>query len=146
MKKMMILLCGLVLLGTTVAHADNDKPITFEQLPQQSQQFIKKHFPDEKVSFAKLERDFLETRYEVLFVSSTKVEFLKNGEWKEVDCRYSTVPAGIVPAQIAAKVKELYPEALVTEINRDSREYEVKLNNGLEMTFNLKFELVGIDD
>ena len=30
--------------------------------------------------------------------------------------------------------------------HRDKRDYEVKLTNGLELTFDLKFNLIDIDD
>lgn len=146
MKKLMILSAILVTFGINTACADNDKPITVTQLPQAAQQFIKTHFPKEKVAFAKLERDFLETTYEVLFTNSTKVEFYKDGEWKEVDCKYSTVPAKIVPAQIAQYVAQNYPDAQVVQIDRDRRDYEVKLTNGWELTFDLNFNLIDIDD
>ena len=146
MKKLMILSAILVTFGINTACADNDKPIAVTQLPQAAQQSIKTHFPKEKVAFAKLERDFLETTYEVLFTNSTKVEFYKDGEWKEVDCKYSTVPAKIVPAQIAQYVAQNYPDAQVVQIDRDKRDYEVKLTNGWELTFDLNFNLIDIDD
>lgn len=146
MKKLMILLAGLFLCSAPVAYADNDKPITVDQLPEKAQQFIRQHFANEKVSLAKSERDFLEVTYEVIFTSGMKVEFTKDGQWKDVDCRYASVPKGIVPAQITKKVQELYPEATIRQIDRDSRDYEVKLSNGLELTFDLKFNLVDIDD
>ena len=146
MKKLMITFSILVPFGINTACADNDKPIAVTQLPQAAQQFIKTHFPKEKVAFAKLERDFLETTYEVLFTNSTKVEFYKDGEWKEVDCKYSTVPAKIVPAQIAQYVAQNYPDAQVVQIDRDRRDYEVKLTNGWELTFDLNFNLIDIDD
>lgn len=146
MKKIMFISAVLLMFGITFAHADNDKPITVDQLPQKSQQFIKQHFPKEKVAFAKLERDFLETKYEVVFTNSSKVEFLKNGDWKEVDCKYSTVPVAIIPFQIMKYIKQNYPDVSVVQIDRDKRDYEVKLTNGLELTFDLKFNLIDIDD
>ncbi|MCP9611891.1 PepSY-like domain-containing protein [Coprobacter tertius] len=146
MKKIMFISVVLLMFGITFAHADNDKPITVDQLPQKSQQFIKQHFPKEKVAFAKLERDFLETKYEVVFTNSSKVEFLKNGDWKEVDCKYSTVPVAIIPSQIMKYIKQNYPDVSVVQIDRDKRDYEVKLTNGLELTFDLKFNLIDIDD
>ena len=69
MKKLMILTTILMALGISTACADNDKPIAVTQLPQKAQLFIKTHFPKEKVALAKLERDFLETRYEVVFTN-----------------------------------------------------------------------------
>ena len=85
MKKLMILTTILMALGISTACADNDKPIAVTQLPQKAQLFIKTHFPKAKVALAKLERDFLETRYEVVFTNGSKVEFLKDGDWKELN-------------------------------------------------------------
>ena len=39
-----------------------------------------------------------------------------------------------------------FPGRTITKIDRDRRDYELELNDGLELTFNLKFDLIGIDD
>ena len=137
MKKLLILAAAVFALGTSTVSADNDRPISVSELPEKAQQFI---------SFAKMERELFDTTYEVIFTSSSKVEFLKNGDWKEVDCKYSTVPAAIIPQQIAQYVSQYYPDTSVVQIDRDKRDYEVKLTNGLELTFDLKFNLIDIDD
>ena len=141
MKKLLILAAAVFALGTSTVSADNDRPISVSELPEKAQQFIRQHFPNEKVSFAKMERELFDTTYEVIFTSSSKVEFLKNGDWK-----YSTVPAAIIPQQIAQYVSQYYPDTSVVQIDRDKRDYEVKLTNGLELTFDLKFNLIDIDD
>lgn len=142
----MIIAAVLLFVVTAPACADNDKPVAVTELPQAAQQFIKNHFPKEKVAFAKLERDFLEVQYEVVFTNSTKLEFYKNGEWKEIDCKYSLVPKAVIPAQIVSYISEHYPDTNVVKLERDSREYEAKLTNGLELTFDLSFNLIDIDD
>ncbi|MBO8438803.1 MAG: PepSY-like domain-containing protein [Bacteroidetes bacterium] len=146
MKKLMIIAAVLLFVASAPACADNDKPIAVTELPQIAQQFIKNHFPKEKVAYAKIERDFLEVQYEVVFTNSSKLEFNKNGEWKEVNCKYSTVPKAIVPAQIVNYISQNYPDANVVKLERNSREYEAKLSNGLELTFDTNFNLIDIDD
>lgn len=146
-KMTMLALCSLFALNIFPAHAGNDRAITVDQLPEAAQLFLKKYFAEEQVAFAKQETDFFEsTTYEVVFLSRKKVEFRKDGAWKEVDCRFSAVPAGIVPEAIVRKVGELYKDALIFEIDRDRRDIEVKLSNGLELTFDLQYNLVDIDD
>ena len=140
------MLTGLFLLGTPSVRADHDKAVSIAQLPRTAQQFIQEHFAAEKVAYAKKERDFFEVQYEVIFTSGKKVGFFKNGDWKEVDCRYATVPLAIVPAPIMDKVRELYGESEVREIDRSRRDYEVKLTNGMELTFDSKYNLLDIDD
>lgn len=145
MKKIMILLIGLLVFSSGV-RADSDQMIVVDQLPQKSQKFIKQYFSKDKVSFAKIERDFFEIRYEVVFVSSSKIEFLKNGNWKEIDCKYSEVPADIVPQGITKQINERYPNVKIIGIDRDSRgEHEVRISNGLELTFDAKLRLIDID-
>ena len=93
-----------------IASADNDRIISFEQLPAKSQEFIKKYFPDEKVSYVKEESDFMELSYEAVLATGTKIEFVGSGEWKEVECRYSTLNEEIVPVQIREYVRKNFPE------------------------------------
>ena len=146
MKKIIIYAVIALIFGTSTAHADNDRPINVNQLPQKSQQFIKQHFSSEKVAYAKKERDLLKTNYEVVFTCGSKIEFRKDGEWKEVDCKYAKVPDAIIPSKIMEFVTANYEGVAIIKIDRDRRDYEVKLTNGLELTFDLKFNLIEIDD
>ncbi len=145
MKKFLIILVSIFTVGVFAAHAGNDKPINVNQLPLASQQFIAKYFPDSKVALAKMEKEFMSVTYDVVMTDGVKLEFAKNGEWKEVDCKYSSVPQGIVPAQIVKKVNELYPDASIVKIDRDTKDYEVELSTGLDLTFDLSFNLVKVD-
>ena len=99
----------------TVARADDDKPIQVTQMPQPAQQFIKQHFADNK------------------------------GNWEEVNCKYSSVPTAIIPAAIQKYVTTNYPDAKILKIERDKKDYEVKLSNRTELKFDLKFNLIDID-
>ena len=66
------------------ALADNDKVINKNQLPAQAQKFLNENFANVKCSYVKLERDFLERSYEVVLVDGVKLEFSRNGAWKDV--------------------------------------------------------------
>ena len=140
MKKLVFLLVCLFTLQT-VARADDDKPIQVTQMPQLAQQFIKQHFSDSKVALAKMESDFLYKSYEVIFTNGNKVEFDKKGNCEEVDCKHTSVPAAI-----QKYVTTNYPDAKVLKIERDKKDYEVKLSNRTELKFDLKFNLIDIDN
>ena len=126
--------------------ADNDKPVQVNQLPAQAQTFLQTYFKDAKVALATQETELFNKSYDVVFNTGDKVEFDKSGQWTEVRCRQTGVPAQIVPAQIAEYVKTNYPDALILQIERDSREWEVKLSNRWEITFNNQFQVIDIDD
>lgn len=145
MKKLMLMLVALFSLQTMV-FADDDKPIEFKNLPEKAQKFITTHFPDAKVSFAKEERNLLDKNYKVIFTNGESVEFYKNGEWKEIECKLTSVPVATIPAAILKKVKEQYPDVKIMKIERDGKNYEVKLSNQLEIKFNSKFEIIELDN
>lgn len=147
MKKLMFILAGAALLATSApAFAGNDRPIAVGELPAAAQQFIKTYFSGVEVSFAKVDEGLFDKDYKVVFVDGSKVEFAKNGEWKDVDCKYGEVPAGIVPQQIVDYVAKHQPGRKIRSIDRDRRDYEVELDNSLDLKFDLRFNLIDIDD
>lgn len=70
----------------------------------------------------------------------------KSKEWKEVRCRQSEVPAQIVPEAICNYVKTNCLEAKIFQIEYDDNEYEIKLSNRWEITFDSKMRVIYIDD
>ena len=128
------------------SYALNDKVISKNQLPAQAQSFLNENFAGSGISYAKLETDFFERSYEVMLSDGTKLEFTNKGNWKEVDCRYSEVPEAIIPAPVKKYISDNYEGSKVLKIERDSRGYDVKLSNRLELKFNKDFEIVDIDD
>lgn len=143
MKKLVVALACLFAVFT--AKADNDKPVQVNQLPQKAQQLIQQNFASAKVAMAKVETEFLYKTYDVIFADGNKLEFDKAGNWTEVDCKYSEVPAAIIPAQIRAHISATYPDVKILKIERDSKRYEVKLSNGWEVEYDGKFRVVDMD-
>lgn len=146
MKKLVLAVVAMFAMSTMVM-ADNDKPVQVNQLPAKAQTFLNTYFKDVKVALATQDTELFSKSYDVVFNTGDKVEFDKSGEWTEVRCRQTGVPAAIVPAQIAEYVKTTYPDAQILQIERDDRGgYEIKLSNRLEITFNKQMQVIDIDD
>ncbi|MBP5629825.1 MAG: PepSY-like domain-containing protein [Bacteroidaceae bacterium] len=141
MKKTMFILLAFVLTLSLPVMADDDRVITFEQLPAQAQTMLKKYFADKVPLVVTVDMD----DYTVLYQSGEKVEFDKKGNWREINCKTSSVPSALIPEQIKAVVKQTYPGATIIKIDRDRRGYDIKLNNGLDIEFNRNFQVVEID-
>ncbi|MDE6451507.1 MAG: PepSY-like domain-containing protein, partial [Odoribacter sp.] len=114
--------------------------------PSKAQHFIQQFFSGNTVAYAKIDKDFLDKNYDVVFTNGEKIEFDKNGEWKEINCKFTTVPDAVIPEQIKSYVTKQFPQAKVLKIEREHKGYEVKLNNKLEIKFNSHFQVIEIDE
>lgn len=141
MKKFLIILAAMLTIGFS-AKADHDQVITFNQLPATAQTLLKQNFVDKMPLIITMDWD----DYTVMYDSGEKIEFNKQGEWKEFDCRTSSVPSALIPEQIKASVQTSFPGTTIIKLDRNRRGYEVKLNNGLEIEFNPSFQVIDIDD
>ena len=142
MKKTVFILLAFLLTMCMPMMADNDRVITFDQLPQTAQTLLKTHFADKVPLVITVDWD----DYKVMYQSGEKVEFDKKGNWKDLDCKVSAVPTALIPEQIKAHVKATFPGTTIIKLDRDRRGYDVKLNNGLELEYNKQFQVVDIDD
>mgnify|MGYP005608649501 FL=1 len=84
--------------------------------------------------------------FDVVFTDGSSIEFNSSGEWTDVTCRQSTVPAEIVPAQIQNFVLKNHPSSTILQIEQFRYGYEVHLSNGLEVKFNKNFEVKEIEN
>lgn len=147
MKKIIIAAAALFI-GIFSAHADNDRPISINQLPQPAQEFLATHFGNLQLAFATEDPKYMGSEYEVVYTDRTEVEFNTKGEWTSVDRRYEAVPDAIVPEQISSYIDrtDFTRGHKITKISRNPFEWEVELTNGFEIEFDTKFNVIGIDD
>lgn len=143
-KSLLLFICLLTI--SSIVKASDDKPIKINQLPESARQFIKMHFAESKVAIARMESDWFDKNFDVIFTDGNKLEFDKQGNWKEVNCKYSAVPFSVLPSSIHKYVSENYPGVKVINIERDKKYYEVKLSNKWELKFDLQFNVIEIDN
>ena len=145
MKKIVFLFISLFAMNL-VALAGNDKPIQVSEMPKAAQLFIKNHFADLSVAMAKVETDFLDKNYDVVFTNGNKVEFDKKGNWTNVDCEHTQVPVAILPEAIRQYMAKNYPDAKVLKIEvTDRKGYDVELSNGFELEFDKRMNVIDVD-
>lgn len=136
MKQFGLILISL-LFSTMAIFADNEK-VTRDKavLPAVSQNFLSEHFGQTKISHIKIESNLLGVKeYDVILTNGINVEFTKSGEWREIDARHSSIPLAVLPASIADYIKTNFAENIVISAEKNTREYEIKLNNDLELKF-----------
>ena len=145
MKKLAFLFVCLFTLSLNVS-AGNDKPIQVTEMPKAAQQIIKNHFANLSVAMAKMETEFMSKSYDVIFTNGDKVEFDKKGNWTNVDCEHTQVPQAVIPMAIQKYLAKNYPDAYVLKIElTDRKGYDVDLNNGFDIEFDKRFNVIEID-
>lgn len=147
MKKIILMtLCCIAILQTSFA--DNDVVTTdTNRLPAHSREFIRQHFQGANISHIKIESSLFGIKsYDVILTNGFDLEFDKQGEWTEVDGQHSSVPAKIIPAAISDYQKKHFPKQQIISIEKNTKGYDVKLSNGLEIKFDPKFNFIRYDD
>ena len=144
MKRIMFLICMFLMMGTTYSIAGDGYVVGIQQLPAGAQEVMTKYFADKTILTILKERN----EYEVIFNNGEKIEFNKKGEWTEVSCHTTQVPDILIPDPIKARIKADFANSKIVKIDRSSngKKYEVKLNNGLEVEFDKKFNVIKVDD
>lgn len=136
MKKLGLIMVSL-LLSTMAIFADNEK-VTRDKsvLPATSQKFLAANFTQTDISHIKIESNLLGTKsYDVIMTNGVNVEFDKSGEWEEIEARHASIPLSVLPQRIADYLRKNFPDNTVISVDKNTREYEVKLNSDLELKF-----------
>lgn len=147
MKKIFIAM--LLILGISATASADKYSINREDLPVAAREFLTEHFPKAKVSMVKTDRHLLKkTDYDVKLVNGTKIEFNNAGKWTSVDCKTREVPEAIILKPIRRYIAKNFPQTFVTEIKKKNWGYEVELNDGIELKFDLlgSFKSMKMDD
>lgn len=137
MTKKILVLCLILGLSSSMVFADWIVPVT--ALPQKSRAFINSTFPG--VQIWKVERDG--GKFEVKLSNGVDIDFYMNGDWKDIDGEWVTIPFSVLPAAVANTVKQTYPQAAIIEAEKEWGNYKIKLNNFMELYITANGQLVG---
>lgn len=146
MKKFFFLMISLVMVTSIFASCDdNDKFISYEALPVGAKQFIVNNFGADNIISVEYDKDLKGAEYEVKFSNGAEINFDKNGNWDEI-----TVPGGIsrdlIPEKVYNYVQTHHVNALIISMDKDRREFDVELNNGLDLVFSNNYDFIRYDD
>ena len=123
---------------------DDDKKITFEEIPTISQTFIQTHFAGQEVRLVERDND----SYDVYLKNGFEVEFTLTGEWDDVDGKTQAVPQSVldlIPAKILDYVAANYDGQSIYEVNKEPFGYEIELSSRVELEFDAEVEFLRID-
>ena len=144
MKKLILIIVSLAAFMSVVRA--EDKPVTFNKLPESARNFIDSNYQSVKLVLATKDDDFIRPEFHVVLENGVALQFDNDGRLEKIASRSGDIPAAVIPKQITDIVKSHYPDAYIVEYEVDRKTYEVKLSNRIEITFDSSFRLVEIDD
>lgn len=146
MKKLKIILPFILMLVVAGVQAQKQKQYLEEnQAPKEILQYVKTHFPSEKIVSIKEEKKISKTEYEVKLFDMTELEFDGNYQIKEIDSK-KALPNSVIPASIRTYVTKNYPSSQIMEWKRKSKGQKVELDNDLELYFDHNGAFLRADD
>lgn len=124
------------LLGATVLFA-RDMVVPVSELPKNAQDFISKNFRTTQIALVKKDID----SYDVTLNDGTEIDFIINGEWKDVDGKYKALPNTILP-NIMPKISAS-SNAQIIEVSREINGYKFDLSNQLKIYTDAQGNILG---
>ncbi len=124
------------LLGATVLFA-RDMVVPVSELPKNAQNFISKNFKTAQIALVKKDID----SYDVTLNDGTEIDFIINGEWKDVDGKYKALPNTILP-NIMPKINAS-SNAQIIEVSREINGYKFELSNQLKIYTDAQGNILG---
>lgn len=135
MKKITAFLLASMMATTLMGCEKDDKVVKPTALPDAAQTFLNDNYASESITRVVKDYDDFSYTYEVFLSDGTFVEFNKHGEWQEVENKVAGVRQSVVPTPIWQWVAENHSGRFIKAIDRDVNDYDVELDNGLDITF-----------
>ncbi len=133
---MKLKLAFVALMGATILLA-RDIVVPASELPKNAQDFISKNFKTAQIALVKKDYD----SYDVTLNDGTEIDFIINGEWKEIDGKYKALPNSILP-NIMSKVSTSM-NAQIIEVDKEVTGYKFKLNNHAKVYTDMQGNILG---
>jgi len=107
MKKFLLFIaCAATAFSVSAAPQEVD----FDKLPKNSQEFIQKNFPSEKVKSVEMDREASWDKYTVYFNSGNQVSFEGGtGDCSQIIMKNGSVPMTVLPTKIKSYILGKYP-------------------------------------
>ena len=141
MKKFILTLLTLLLVGGSVMADGRKRAIDPENLPKPAIELIQKHWPSCAIDFAYINGK----EYEALLTDGTIIQFDSKGIWKEMKCT-DGLPVTLVPGYITRYIVNRFPKQLIIDCEKLKGGYEVTLANGLEIQFDYRGNVTHVSE
>ncbi len=102
-------------MATAFAVSAAPQAVDFDKLPKNSQEFVQKNFPNEKIKSVEMDRQSSWDKYTVYFNSGNQVSFEGgSGDCSQIIMKNGSIPATALPSKVRNYVAGKYPSQNIT--------------------------------
>lgn len=118
-------------------------PLT--DIPSEISNYVNTHFPDNPITQAIKDTDGLERTYDITLEGGFFLEFNRKKEVIDIE-GLSKLPDSVIPTKLLEYVTTNYPDNDIIGWELDDPDQQIKLENGLELEFNMNGDFLRIDN
>lgn len=110
--------------------------VAFDKLPRNSQEFIQRYFPSEKVKSVEMDRTASWDKYTVYFNSGNRISFEGgSGDCSQIVMQSGSVPSAVIPAKVKSYIVNNYSGQRVVSMETIADGYKVGLADKTNLYF-----------
>ena len=133
MKKFLLLIASAAFVFAVNAAPQK---VDFGKLPNNSQEFIQRNFPREKVKSVEMDREASWDKYTVYFNSGNQVSFEGgSGDCSQIIMKDGSVPMTVIPAKVRTYTGNTYPGQRIVMFETTADGYKIALANKTVLDF-----------
>lgn len=141
MKKLFLVALAPLLL----ASCNKEEILPNTEIPAEISGYVSTHFPEAKINGATKDIDGWELTYDNTLEGGFFLEF--NRKKEPIDLEGLTkLPDSVIPPKLLTYVTTNHPDNYIIGWELDDRNQQIKLDNGLELEFNMNGDFLRIDN
>jgi len=124
---------------------EKEEILPLADIPFEITNYTSAHFPDNHIIQAIKDTDGLELTYDVTLKGGFFLEFNRKNEIIDIE-GLSKLPDSVIPAKLLEFLSSSYPDSHIIGWELGDRNQQLKLDNGLELEFNMDGVFLRIDN
>lgn len=128
-----------------LASCNKEETLPKSEIPAEISGYVSTHFPGAKIIGATKDIDGWDLTYDITLEGGYFLEFNRKKELTDIE-GLSKLPESIIPGKIGSFISSNYTENQIVGWEIDNRHQQIKLDNRLELEFNMDGDFLRIDN
>lgn len=135
----------LALVPFLLISCEKEEILPLTDIPSEISNYVSTHFPENPIIQAIKDTDGFALTYDITLEGGLFLEFNRKKEVIDIE-GLTKLPDSVIPAKLLEYATTNYPDNYIIGWELDDRNQQIKLENGLELEFNINGDFLRIDN